>query len=278
MDKIKKNKGQILTWIMLIILILLSFYPFYLLIIKSFKTISDDQSNPFGFPKTIAYENYEFAWEIIKPYLLNSFFITFTVSIGIVIVSSFAAYAFSKFEFPYKNVVFYSIISLMMIPGIVTLTSQYDLINKLGLINNHFGVILPSIAGSLPFGIFLLKTSFDGVEKEVIESATIDGANSFQVYFHIMIPFSKPILWTLLITSAIGAWNDYLWPSLVLLKEDLQTLPVGLVRFTDWYYNMAGGYGAPFAAYVISSLPLLILFALASKQFISGLTSGSIKM
>ena len=278
MRYIKRYYVEIIVSIFIIALLFLSFYPLYMLVIKSFKTISDDQSNPFGFPKIWSLENYEYAWIVIKPYMYNSLFITITQTVGIVFIGSFTAFAFVRFDFPYKNTIFYMIISLLMIPGIVTLTSQYELVNKLGLVNSHWGVILPAISGSIPFATFLLRTSFSGVSSELLDAATIDGASDFQIYRNVMIPISKPIIWTLVITSFIGGWNDYLWPSLVLLDETLHTLPIALVNFTTSYYGMTGGYGAPFAAYVISSLPLLIVFLLASKQFIAGLTSGSIKM
>lgn len=275
---IKKHTVEAILLTAVIFLLVLSFYPLFMLVMKSFKTISDDQSNPFGLPKVWSVENYEYAWIVIRPYMFNSLFITILETTGIVLFGSFAAFAFVRFDFPYKNIFFYMIISMLMIPGIVTLTSQYELVNKLGLINTHWGVILPAISGSIPFAVFLLRTSFGNVSKELLDAATIDGANDFQIYKNVMMPISKPIIWTLIITSFIGGWNDYLWPKLVLLEERLHTLPIALVSFTSSYYGMTGGYGAPFAAYVISSLPLLIVFLLASKQFISGLTSGSIKM
>ena len=274
----KNNYVDMIIILIILVLIVLSFYPLFMLVIKSFKTISDDQSNPFGFPAVWSKVNYEYAWIVIKPYMFNSLFITITQTLGVVLIGSFGAFAFVRFDFPYKNLMFYMIISMLMIPGIVTLTSQYELVNKLGLVNTHWGVILPAISGTIPFAIFLLRTSFSSVSKELLDAATIDGANDFQVYMHVMMPLSKPIVWTLVITTFIQGWNDYLWPKLVLLDEGMQTLPIALVSFTESYYNMNGGYGAPFAAYVISSLPLLILFMLASKQFINGLTSGSIKM
>lgn len=275
---IKKYYGQIIVIIVIMILLYLSFYPLYMLVIKSFKTISNDQSDPFGFPSQFAFDNYQYAWIVMKPYLINSLFVSSVITFGIVFIASLAAFAFVKFNFPYKNTIFYMIISLMMIPGIVTIASQYELVNKLSLVNSYWGVILPAISGSLPFGIFLLRTSFSSVSTELLDAAEIDGATNFQVYANVMLPISKPLIWTLVITAYIGAWNDYLWPSIVLLEEKKQTLPIALVRFTESYFGMTGGYGAPFAAYVISSLPLIIVFLLASKQFISGLTSGSIKM
>lgn len=275
---LKKQYVEVIITLLVVTLLVLSFYPLFMLVIKSFKTISDDQSNPFGLPKIWSLENYEYAWIVIKPYLFNSLFVTIIQTFGIVSIGSFTAFAFVRFNFPYKNTIFYMIIALLMMPGIVTITSQYELVNKLGLVNTHWGVILPAIAGSIPFATFLLRTSFSGVSTELLDAATIDGATDFQVYYNVMLPISKPIIWTLVITSFIGGWNDYLWPSLVLLEERLHTLPIALVNFTSAYYGMTGGYGAPFAAYVISSLPLLIVFLLASKQFIAGLTSGSIKM
>jgi ABC-type glycerol-3-phosphate transport system permease component len=274
----KKYYGDLIIIILVVALVILSFYPLFMLVIKSFKTISDDQSNPFGFPAAWSIENYQYAWIIIKSYMINSLFITIAETLGVVIIGSFGAFAFVRFKFPYKNLIFYMIIAMLMIPGVVTLTSQYELVNRLGLVNTYWGVILPAISGTIPFAIFLLRTSFSGVSTELLDAATIDGANDFQVYKNVMMPLSKPLVWTLVITTFIQGWNDYLWPKLVLLDEDIQTLPIALVSFTKSYYNMNGGYGAPFAAYVISSLPLIILFLLASKQFINGLTSGSIKM
>lgn len=278
LNLLKKYYGQIILVIIILILLYLSFYPLYMLGIKSFKTISDDQTNPFGFPQQFATDNYEYAWIVMKPYMINSLIISATITASIVFIASLAAFAFVKFNFPYKNVIFYMIISLMMIPGIVTLASQYELVNKLSLVNTYWGVILPAVSGSLPFGIFLLRTSFSNVSTELLDAAEIDGASDFQIYINVMLPISKPLVWTLVITAFIGAWNDYLWPSIVLLEESKQTLPIALVRFTESYFGMTGGYGAPFAAYVISSLPLIIVFFIASKQFISGLTSGSIKI
>lgn len=275
---LKKHLFQIILLIVVLILLYLSFYPLYMLLIKSFKTISDDQSNPFGFPNPFTFANYQYAWVVVKPYLFNSLFITITETLGVVFIASFAAFAFVKFKFPYKCIIFYLIISLLMVPGIVTLTSQYELVNKMNLVNTYAGVILPAISGSLPFAIFLLRTSFGGVNQELLDAGEIDGASNFQLYRHIMLPLSKPIVWTLVITTFIGGWNDYIWSSLILLDEGIQTLPIGLVSFTQFYYTMTGGYGVPFAAYVISSLPLIIIFLIASKQFIAGLTSGSIKM
>lgn len=274
----KKYWGQIILIIGIIILLYLSFYPLFMMIIKSFKTISDDQSNPFGFPTKLTLENYQYAWVVISPHMINSIVISVIQTLGVIIVSTLGAFAFVKFKFPFKNVIFIAIISIMMIPGIVTLTSQYKLINILGLIDNRLGVILPGIAGTLPFAIFLLRSSFSGVPQEIMDAAEIDGASDIQIYKNIMIPIAQPIIWTVIITTFIGSWNDYLWSSLVLLSDEKKTIPLALVGFTESYYQMTGGYGAPFAAYVISSLPLLLIFVLASKKFITGLTSGAIKM
>lgn len=275
---IRKNRNQFLIGIALIILVVLVLSPLYFLIIKSFKTITQEQSNPFGFPSPFTLENYIYAWVVVKPYMINSLEISITCTLGTVFVSSLAAFAFIRFKFPYKDTIFLSILALLMIPGVLTLISRYELVNNMNLINNKFGVILPAIAGGLPFCIFLLKTFFEGIPKELFEAAEIDGASNMGVYLKIVLPSSKPIISALVIMQFVGHWNDYLWPSLVLLKEDLQTIPVGLVQFTKDYSIMTGGYGAPFASYIITSIPLLIIFVASSKQFIDGLTSGAFKM
>src|SRR5690554_2554581 len=186
----KKYYLEIIISIILLALLIISFYPLFMLFIKSFKEISDDQQNPFGLPKVWSIANYEYAWVVIKPYFLNSLYIATAQTIGIVFLGSITAFAFVRFNFPYKNVLFYLIIALMMIPGLVTLTSQYELVTKLNLINSPFGVILPSISGSIPFALFLMTMSFKGVSRDLMDAASIDGASDIQVFRHIMMPLS----------------------------------------------------------------------------------------
>ena len=270
--------GQFFLHMTLVILLIFVLFPLLLLIMKSFKTNTQEQMAPFAFPNPITFENYSYAWLIIKNYFLNSLILTVSITALIVILAAATAFAFVRYNFPAKEVLFMVMLSLMMIPGMLTIISQYALGYTLNIVDNYWGVILPSVAGSIPFSVFLLRTFFRGLSREFFEAAEIDGANNLHIFFVIVIPLSRAIIATLVITTFISQWNDYLWPLLVLQKEQLKTIPIGLVAWSESYNKLTGGWGPPFAGYVISSLPLIVIFSLASKQFIQGLTSGAFKM
>lgn len=274
----KKNNGQLISHILILLLLIMVIYPLVLLLMKSFKTITEEQMDPFAFPKKICFDNYEYAWAVIRYNFENSLFVTCMTTFLIVILAAMTAFAFERFNFPLKEQLYVAIMALMMIPGVLTITSKYKFINQIGLMDNMWGVILPTVAGGLPMSIILLRTSIKDISKEMFEAAEMDGARNLRIFIQIVIPMIKPIISALIIMQSVATWNDYLWPRLVLTSSINQTIPVRLVAFSDDYYNTTGGYGAAFAGYVISSLPLIIIFAVASKQFINGMTSGAFKM
>ena len=194
-----------------------------------------------------------------------------------VIVNAAAAYGFSRFRFKGRDALFMGILAIMMIPGVLTLIPQYALVHNMGLTGSLFGVILPQIAS--PFNIFLLKNFLQGLPQEVFEAAEIDGASGVTKFFLFAVPLSKPILFTVGLTTLMGCWNDLIWPRLILLgHEDLYTISVGIMELTSMYGNESFGMGVPLAAYCIVSIPLLVAFFCTSKQFIKGLSAGAIKL
>jgi ABC-type glycerol-3-phosphate transport system permease component len=280
MDKKKKtfSLGQMISHIILFILLLLVMYPIFLMIIKSFKTIDQEIHFPFDITLPIQWSNYSLAWKYISSYILNTVSISMICTVGIVLVCSCMAFGFSRYDFPLKNIFFMLVLAVMMVPGVLTLIPQYSMVKDFGMINTRLGVILPTIAGAVPFGTLLLKTFFGGLPDSLFEAADIDGANSFTKYIKIALPLSVPIIATLGLTSFLNSWNDLIWPQLILRKDSLQTLTIALTSFTTNYYSTTHSYAVPLAGFVIASAPLIILFMLTSKQFISGLTSGAIKM
>lgn len=266
--------SQILIGIFLVILVLQVLFPLFLLLFNSFKA---DTTNPLNWPKDgFTFEGYALIWEYIKGNYMNSLIVTFSVSIGITVIGSLAGYGFAHFHFPFKNAIFILILSFMMVPGLLTLISRYDFIVRLGLNDNLLGVILPAITGSLPFAIFLTRTFFQGLPKEMYEAAKMDGIGELGQFLKITVPLSQPIIITLLIQTFVGQWNDYLWSRLVLQDESLQTLPVVLVSLTESLGEYS--YCVPFAGYVLSAIPLVVIFIFGNKKFIEGMTSGAFKM
>jgi ABC-type glycerol-3-phosphate transport system permease component len=205
---------------------------------------------------------------------MNSLFYTFTVVVGVILVSSMAAYAFSRFQFPGKNILFLMLITTMMIPIPGSFIALYVLLVKLHLINTPMGYILPQINGGMALGIFLLKTFFDDLPKEVEESARIDGCGQFRVYWYIALPLAKPAIAVLAIFTILTVWNEYLFAMLVLSSKQLMPLQRGLMVFQGAHSTQ---YPLLMAGIVITVLPVVAIYLILQKYIIKGITSGAVK-
>ena len=262
----------------LCILILLFFVvvPIYFLIVKSLKSPEQETMHPFSVSFPLIWENYSLAWLFVKDYILNTVVIALCQTFGVLLVCSCASYAFVRYKFPFKNVLFIIILSFMMVPGILTLIPQYQMVlNVFNLKNSYFGVILPAIAGAVPMGIFLLNTFFSGLPKDLFEAAQIDGASLFRCYYAIALPLSMPILGTITIMQIVNVWNDYIWPQLVLSEEKFTVSAGLLLTFKSEYTS---NMPVMFAGYLVASSPLILLFIFANKFYIQGLVGAAIKM
>lgn len=269
--------SQIVLNLVTIILLLLTIFPFYVMIVNAFKTPTQFLVDPLGMPTELVFSYFKIAWEYVKNYFINTLIIAAVEVVFAVLINGAAAYGFARFRFKGRNTMFMCVLAIMMIPGILTLIPQYALVHKMGLSGSLLGVILPQIAS--PFSIFLLKNFFQGLPQEVFEAADIDGASGITKFFRIAMPLAKPILFTVGLTTLMGCWNDLIWPRLILLgHEELYTISVGIMELTNLYGNESFGMGVPLAAYCIVSIPLLVAFFFTSKQFIKGLSAGAIKM
>ena len=279
--KIKiKSPWQFAVLAALILLAFMSLYPFYLMIIKSFKGFMQEVESPLTPTFPLNFENYAIAWEEMSGSIFNSFVIAGAEVFLTLLLSCVGAFAFSRFDFFMKNVIYSAFLSIMMIPGVLTLTTKYVMVaSTFGLYGSNWGIVLPQSAGLTPFGILLLKGFFDGIPKDLFEAAELDGANSIKQFIKICLPLGVPIVVTLCLMNFMTCWNDYLWPMIMLGNaSEKYTIPVMLNTFTTDYYKTELFYGAPLAGSVIVSAPMLILFAFTSKQFIGGMTSGALKM
>ncbi|MGM9631660.1 MAG: carbohydrate ABC transporter permease [Eubacteriales bacterium] len=286
--KTKRNRkkltaGQIMSHIIIVCLLIMVLFPFYILVINSFKSPADILKDPLSFPGAggaqVVTGAFKAAWPYISKYILNTFLVAFLEVFGVLLFASLAAYGFSRFKFKGKDTLFMLFLAFMMIPGILTLATQYSLVySTLNLKQTYAGVVLPAIAGGMPINIFLMKTFFDGIPTDIYEAAEMDGASKLGCYFRVAIPLSTPILFTVGLSTLLGAWNDVVWARLILYgAEDLYTIGVGV-------FTVFGSSAAKipdtviYAGYCLASLPLLIAFFFTSKQFIKGLTDGAIKM
>ena len=251
------------------------FAPFYVMLIVSFKTDGQFAQEPWSLTFPIQWANYARAWHSVSPYIANSLIISTTVTVGALLCASLAAFAFAKYRFPGRQLLFFTIIALMMIPGVLNLIPAFVLVSKLRLLNTRWAVIFPAIAGSQAMGIYILRTFFTGIPDDLFDAARIDGAGVWGCYWHVALPMSKPIVGTLAVMIFVGQWNDYLWPLITLFDNHKKTITIGLAYLTGQHST---DWGPLMAGYVLASLPLIVIFLFSMKTFIRGLATGAIKM
>lgn len=255
-------------------LLLLTLFPFYMLISSSFKHTEQAIHNFWGISFPLRFDNYGTAFKQIAPFLGNTILISSCIVLGVIVISSLAAYSFTRFDYPGKNMLFMLILSLMMIPGYLVLIPQFLLVQNLGMLNTYQGQIFPPMAFGAAMATFLMKTFFEGIPKSLIESADIEGARELQIFTKIVLPLSLPILSTVAIINFLNGWNNYIWPLVATNGDAVKPVILALSTITG---GMDQGVGVKLAGYLISSLPLLLLFLVATKPFISGVTSGAVK-
>jgi ABC-type glycerol-3-phosphate transport system permease component len=259
----------------LILVALLTFLPFYFMVITSVKTASQ-MTHFFMVPVLpFHFENYAIAFAQLQRYFWNTIFITAISVPGVLLVSSMSSFVFARYSFPGRNILFYTILSLMMVPFILTLVPSFVWIKQLGLLNTHWALILPYIASGQVFAIYLLRSFFAGLPNDIFDAAVVDGANIYRIYWHIALPLTTPMLSVIAIVNTLHSWNDYIWPLVTLQQDHMRTITVGLRFFQGQFQT---NYGPLFAGYLLGSIPLFILFLLAMRPFVSGLTSGAVKM
>lgn len=264
--------------IILLLLLVFNLLPIYFIIENSVKSPLEFAASTLDFPKALQWSNYSVAWDKVSMSLYNTSFIIAISVIAIVAFSAMSAYAFSKLRFPLKNTLFLLVFGLLLIPGFLTLIPLYLQIKKLGLTDSYLALILPYIAGGQAFSIFVLKTFFEQLPDEIFEAARIDGAGNVRIFTTVVLPLSVPICTTVAIINITSLWNDYLLPSL-LLNRAHQTVTMALVAFEAAAGNYGlSDYGGMMAAYLIAAVPLLLLFSLLMRNFVEGISSGSIKM
>ncbi|GLO67950.1 carbohydrate ABC transporter permease [Oceanobacillus kimchii] len=265
-------KGKVLLGVIVSLLFLI---PIIWMLFVSIKPDNFSTSNPVEWflpPYTITNYIDIVMDSLILRWLFNSFFVAFITTILTLIITSFAAFAISQMKFRFKNFIFIFFLLGLMIPGEATIIPLYEIVKSMGLIDSYTGLILPMIAS--PLGVIILKSFFDGIPKEVIESATIDGCSYFRLYYKIVLPLAKPALAAIGIFTFIGSWNNFLWPYLSILSETLYTLPVGLPVFNSTYSQ---AYVLPMTANAIASIPVIIAFLIFEKQIVKGISFTGIK-
>ncbi|MCG7344709.1 carbohydrate ABC transporter permease [Sporosarcina sp. ACRSL] len=254
---------------------ILMLLPFVWMISTSLKSGNEVMMMPpIWIPETFRFDNYVEAFKKapFATYFLNSVIVMVLSTLGEVITTILAAYAFSKLNFWGKDVLFALLVGTMMVPGEVLLVPNFVLLSNLGWIDRYEALIIPWTASI--FSIFLLRQFFMKIPKELNYAARVDGCTNFRFLWSIMIPIAKPAIVTIILLKAIGSWNAFLWPLIVTNSKEMRTLPVGLTSFST---EAGTVYELLMAASTMIILPMIILFIFLQKYIIKGIAGAGIK-
>jgi ABC-type glycerol-3-phosphate transport system permease component len=270
--------------------------PVYLMVVISFKDMAQFASVPYWPTWPLHFGNYARAWGYVGPYIIRTLVVAVGATFFTTLLGSLTAFHLARFRFYGRETVFYSVILLMMVPGILNLIPLYVLVTQLDgvlrglsqmlndmvpgagadlrLLNTLWALILPAVAGGQVMMVFVLRRFFASQPSALVEAAVIDGASRFQIYRHVALPLARPIIATLAVMNVVALWNDYVWPLVVLQRENY-TVSVGL-RFLEGQNVVE--YGPLMAGYTLAAIPLVLLFIVSMRMFIEGISTGAIKM
>jgi ABC-type glycerol-3-phosphate transport system permease component len=271
--------GMYTTWAILAVIVLIDLFPFCWVVLSSFKPRSEIYSETVRvFPDKWTVSNYTTMLHNISGlgrYYRNSFLVT-AATVGLTLfVGSLAAFVFARYKFPGREPLFYILVFSMFLPGEIALIGRFELFFHLKLLNKLSGLVLAYTAGGMAFVLFIMRNVFRSVPQEMIDAARIDGASSWEIFWEIMIPLSKPGLVAVAVITFMRVWNEFLLAVTITWSDKAQTLPVGIMllrsQFEHWDYGML------FATLMLSFVPVMILFIILQKQFIRGATQGALK-
>lgn len=268
--------GYTIWYIFMIIGAILSLFPYWLVLLTSLKPANQIFSGePWSLPTMLTLQNYSdvLAQYGFPAYTVHTLIYAGCATIGQLIFSTLAAYAFARMRFPGRDTLFWLYLATMMVPNIVTLIPMFIIMRMLGWINTYYGLIIPSVLGS-PYGIFLMRQFFRSIPEDLENSARIEGANTLQILRLVVLPLSRPILATLAIITFVQAWNDFLWPLIITYTDDLRVLTVGVASFQSMH---GAQWNLMMAATFIILGPLLLLFFVFQKQIVRSIHLNGFK-
>lgn len=288
------SPGRILAWVALWVMILVTILPFLWMLrtaLSNNRALFTDPDSPL--PVDFTWGPFERAFgsataaEVTAEggtgaslrfwtYLRNSLVVSIVITLGQVFFSAMAAYAFARLHWPGRDKVFFAFLTALMVPPVFTMLPNFVLIKNLGLLNTLPGIIAPFFFMT-PFAVFFLRQFFLGVSREVEESARIDGAGYFRVFFRIILPMSAAPLVTLAILTFINAWNEYFWPQLVGSEESVRVLTVALSAFRSSTPQAGPDWAGLMAAALVAAVPTMLLFLAFGRKIVNSIQFSGVK-
>lgn len=276
MRKKKVTIGSVFRWAILLFFLVITIYPVIWMIFGSLKTTGDFYTNIWGIPDTFHISNYIEAWErggLGRKYL-NSILVTGLFLLIIIPVNCCAAYVLARVRFKGRKLIYMFLLVGMMIPAGILGMPTYSVALKLGLVDSVWGIAFVYAGQAVSFGVFLMRSFYVSLPKSLEDAAMIDGCNRFQSFVKVVLPLTKPGIMIQVVFSGLNTWNEYFLSSIMLRSEEAKTLPVGIMTFVGEYST---DFPQMFAALTAATMPLIIIYLLAQKQFIEGLTAGATK-
>jgi len=274
------NRARIRVWqvlgnIVLLLFIFLTIVPYFYMVSASFKPGDELFSIPIRlFPDSLYLGNFRLLFEETSfvRWFFNSVFVGLSRMALAVVISLMAGYAFAKFDFRFKNALFLLILATLTLPIYVLIVPLYDMMVAFGWTDTYIALILPVAAQAI--GVFLTRQYLLSIPDEILDSARVDGAGEWSIFWRIVVPLSWPVIAVMAILFFTTSWNDYIWPLVVITQDKLFTVSLGLPTLVGPYDQE---YGAIMAGSFLSTVPIIILFLIMQRRFIEGITRGALK-
>ncbi|MGM8215108.1 carbohydrate ABC transporter permease [Bacillaceae bacterium W0354] len=272
----KNYSVQGIKYLVLLFFGFIFLYPIFVMIMSSFKSNLEIFTNPLSLPESFSLDNYKEVWHVVNfsDYIWNSIFVSAASVFIVLLVSSMAGYYLSRYTFKWNPYILFFFMVGLMLPMRLAIIPLYITMLNLGLLNTHFSLIFVYVAGGIPFAVFIFYGFFRTVPRALEESARLDGCNDFQVYYKIVLPLMRPAISIVAIVNLVNVWNDFFYPLIFIRSDELKTIPLGMLTLFGEYDTQ---WNLLFAGLTLSSLPMIIAFLFASRQFMDGLTEGALK-
>lgn len=275
---VMSGKAKVIRWLISIILIIYTCFTIFVVgatLLNSLKTKSDLVTNFVGIPKTVTLEN--FATILLEDdfllYFRNSLILTVCGTVGCIILSAMAAYGIARYEFRGKSLLSSYFLIGMMVPIQVSVLPLFLILRQLGLLNHLIGLVLVYIS-QISMSCLIFQKFFRTIPKALEESARLDGCHDLKIFFRIVLPICKPVIFTMSLITAIGYWNDFYMPMVLLGNKDVRTLTLAIYQYIGQFTKYMS---ESMAAVIVTLIPIVIIYFLFSSQIVEGLTGGAVK-
>jgi multiple sugar transport system permease protein/raffinose/stachyose/melibiose transport system permease protein len=273
---LKRSAGQFFKYLFASLYTVLAVGPLLWVFSMSVRTTDEIRSAPYALPKIWHFELYSDVWtqSSYSTYFLNSIIVVVTAILIILVITSMSAYCFSKLPFKGSEYLFTLVFSAIMLPAQILIIPLYQDLASLSLTNSRLGLCFVYVAVQMPISTYILRSFFATIPNELREAARIDGCSELKTFFRIMLPIATPALSTVLIINFINLWNEFLFASVLIQKDAMKTLPLGIIKFVG---DVNEDLGRIAASVIIAIAPVIAIYCVFSENFMKGMTAGAVK-